>query len=89
MKKILMVIIAILMLVSFVVACIQYKAIAAPILQGDANLDNAVNMADVIYIENVILNLAIRTPTSDVNQNNVVDMGDVVICERVIMGLHK
>ena len=56
-----MVIIAILMLVSFVVACIQYKAIAAPILQGDANLDNAVNMADVIYIENVILNLAIRS----------------------------
>lgn len=86
-RKRVVIIIAVLMLATMLLAWLQLNAIAAP-PYGDANMDGQINMGDVTYIERVILELAPRNIFCDVNQDGVVDMGDVVRLERIILGIY-
>jgi len=54
---------------------------------GDANGDGVVNIADVTYVELVILGLAPRTPGCDANQDGNVNIADVTMIELMILGL--
>jgi hypothetical protein len=56
-------------------------------LQGDANMDGVVNMADVDREEQIILGMADITPCADANGDGHVDMADVTCIERIILGL--
>ena len=65
------------------------RAAGPTFIHGDANEDGVVNMADITYVERVILTLNPATPECDVNQNGVIDMGDVIHIERIILGYEK
>jgi len=54
---------------------------------GDANGDCVVNMADVTWVERIILGLAPPTPCADANEDGVVNMADVTKIERIILGI--
>lgn len=58
------------------------------ILPGDANLDGAVNMGDVVAVERMILGLQSgNTNASYLSPSGSVDMGCVVRIERILLGL--
>ncbi len=56
-------------------------------IQGDANKDSLVNMADATTIERMILGLIPVNAEADANRNGIIDMGDVVKVERIILGI--
>jgi hypothetical protein len=55
-------------------------------LRGDANGDGEVDIADVIYVERVILGLSKETSESDANRDGEVNIVDVTYIERLILG---
>ena len=56
-------------------------------LQGDANMDGVVNMADVTKEMRMILGIDPDTACADVNGDGHVDMADVTCIYRIILGL--
>jgi hypothetical protein len=54
---------------------------------GDAKLDGKVDIADVTYVERVILGLDLPTPGCDANGDGKINIGDVTKIERIILGL--
>ena len=62
-------------------------SISVPIgLRGDATGDGLVDMADVVYVERVIMEMSPTTPGCDPSYDGRVDMADVVFIERLIIG---
>jgi hypothetical protein len=55
--------------------------------QGDASGDNFVNIADVTFLERVILGLNAPTAGCDANLVGGITIGDVTKIERIILGL--
>lgn len=58
-------------------------------LRGDANGDGEVDIADVTYIERIILGLNKETVGSDADGDGKVDIADVTRTERIILGLEE
>jgi hypothetical protein len=56
-------------------------------LNGDANMDGVVTIADITAIERIILEKDAAVYQADANSNNSIDMGDVVATEKIILGI--
>jgi hypothetical protein len=56
-------------------------------LDGDANMDGVVTIADITAIERIILEKDSAVYQADANHNNSIDMGDVVATEKLILGI--
>ena len=56
-----------------------------PILIGDVNLDQEINIQDVIIIINEIVSLATYSPSSDFNSDYVINILDVLGIISVIL----
>jgi hypothetical protein len=57
-----------------------------PIVRGDADMNDFVNMGDVTAVERIVLGLAPSCQNADANKSGSVDMGDVTKIERIILG---
>jgi hypothetical protein len=57
-----------------------------PIIRGDADMSDDVNMGDVTTVERMVLGLAPESVNADANASGAVDMGDVTSIERMILG---
>jgi len=56
-------------------------------IDGDANMDGVVTIADITAIERIILEKDSPVYQADANHNNSIDMGDVVATEKSILGI--
>ena len=57
-----------------------------PIIRGDADMSDDINMGDVTTVERMVLGLAPESVNADANASGAIDMGDVTMIERMILG---
>ena len=56
-------------------------------IPGDANMDGAVNVLDLVKVKRIILGLDPPTCGADANQDGNIDVLDLVTIKRIILGL--
>lgn len=81
----------ILTLAAFSLACNPALADGTVTLWGDAYNDGAVDMVDIVLIEQYLLGTRIMTPqgklNADVNANHIVDIHDAVLIEKFLLNM--
>ena len=53
---------------------------------GDINIDGLINVLDVVYLVNIILDISDDTPLADINFDGNIDVVDVVLLVNIILG---